>query len=142
LRHELLTAFLDIVGISDEDTWEYSEELVQIATNNGYTRLKLLRAMDILGYTEGKPKTQKTYMELAPIVRQVILKQYGRTKDEIRDMILSDHDSNTTYCGFVRFLEADLKYSSVANTATSGRKFRKIIKAVACKMMMRAEVFV
>jgi hypothetical protein len=129
-----------VVGIDDEDTWAYSEELLNIAATKGYRSIKLLRAMDILGYTDGKPKTWETYRELAPIVRQKVLEEYGRTEEEIREMILNDHDSNMTYRGFIRFLETDLKYSPVAKEAKSGCQFRKVIKKVAMNMMIRAEV--
>ncbi|KAE9968951.1 hypothetical protein EG328_007162 [Venturia inaequalis] len=133
--------FDDIVGISDQDTWEYSEELLKMAANHGYKGIKLLRAMDILGLTAGKPMTRELYMELAPVTRKAILEQYGRTEEEIRKLIIDDFDSNMTYRGFIRFLESDLRYSPVAKDAKSGHKYRKIAKAVAGRMMIRAESF-
>lgn len=139
-KESLILRHVDIVGISDQDTWEYSEELLKMAANHGYKGIKLLRAMDILGLTAGKPMTRELYMELAPVTRKAILEQYGRTEEEIRKLIIDDFDSNMTYRGFIRFLESDLRYSPVAKDAKSGHKYRKIAKAVAGRMMIRAEV--
>ncbi|OJJ82520.1 isocyanide synthase family protein [Aspergillus glaucus CBS 516.65] len=134
--------FDDVVGISDENTWAYGDGLVQMAKSKGYDKsIKLFRVMDILGYTADTPLNKESYLSLAQKCRNEILEKYGRTEEEVREMMRDDPDTLLTYCGFIRFLETDLRHSPVAANATSGQKYRKIVKKVAINMMIRAESF-
>ncbi|OJD28971.1 pyoverdine dityrosine biosynthesis [Diplodia corticola] len=136
--------FDDVVGIPDEDTWNYSEGLMAIVRERGYAdNIKLLRAMDILGFTdpESKPLDRETYLSLTQQTRDELMTRYGRTEEEVREMMRDDNDTLLTYCGFVRFLETDLRHSAVAKEASSGNKYRKMVKARAIQMMLRAESF-
>ncbi|KAF2850861.1 hypothetical protein T440DRAFT_395914 [Plenodomus tracheiphilus IPT5] len=134
--------FDDIVGIPDHETWAYSEYLVQITRDRGYDHnIRLLRVMDILGYTSGQKLDWGLYISLAQRCRDHLMTSYGRTEEEVRAMMREDSDTLLTYCGFIRFLESDLRYSQVATTATSGQKYRKCVKKVAINMMIRAESF-
>lgn len=133
--------FDDVVGIPDKETWDYSEHLVQITRDCGYDQnIRLLRVMDILGYTAGRELDWELYSSLAQGCRDHLMTSYGRTEEEVREMMREDSDTLLTYCGFIRFLESDLRYSQVATTATSGQKYRKCVKKVAINMMIRAEV--
>ncbi|RMZ79883.1 hypothetical protein DV736_g6676, partial [Chaetothyriales sp. CBS 134916] len=134
--------FNDLVGISDDDTWEYSVALMDMAAKKGFTRIKLLRVMDFLGYTEGKsPLTKDEYLSVVDKSRAELDSQFGNPDKDVRQMIQTDEDTLTTYRGFIRFLETDLRYSSVAAHSRSGHQYRRIVKEVAMKMMMRAESF-
>ncbi|KAK2044695.1 pyoverdine/dityrosine biosynthesis protein [Colletotrichum somersetense] len=138
----LLILVIDVVGISDDETWEYGATLMDMAAKKGYTGIKLLRVMDFLGLTkEDKPLTKERYMELVDESRATLEAQFGDPDKDVRAMIDTDNDTLMTYRGFIRFLETDLRNSPVAAHATSGHKYRKIVKEVAMKMMMRAESF-
>lgn len=135
--------FDDVVGIPDEDTWAYGEGLMEIAQKHGLKNVRLLRVMDILGYTEGKVLDKELYLSLSKRCREELLSSYGRTEVEVRQMMKDDPDTLLTYCGFIRFLEADLKFSPVtaSTKAISGSQYRKTVKKVAIQMMIRAESF-
>ncbi|KHN94903.1 Pyoverdine biosynthesis [Metarhizium album ARSEF 1941] len=135
--------FDDVVGIPDEDTWAYGEGLVEMAKNHGLKNIHLMRVMDILGYTDGKNLDKELYLSLAQRCRDELLASYGRTEAEVRQMMKDDPDTLLTYCGFIRFLEADLKFSPItaATKAISGQQYRKTVKKVAIQMMIRAESF-
>ncbi|KAF6804025.1 pyoverdine dityrosine biosynthesis [Colletotrichum sojae] len=134
--------FNDVVGISDDETWEYGAKLMAMAAEKGYKGIKLLRVMDFLGMTDGLgPMTKEQYMEQVEEARRQLESQFGNALEEVRAMIDSDNDTLLTYRGFIRFLEVDLRNSPVAAHATSGHKYRKVVKEVAMKMMMRAESF-
>ncbi|KAL2158727.1 hypothetical protein VTH06DRAFT_4209 [Thermothelomyces fergusii] len=135
--------FDDVVGITDEDTWAYGEGLIQMAREHGLHNIKLRRVMDILGYTKDKTLDKELYLSLAPKCREEIISTYGRTEEEVRQMMKDDPDTLLTYCGFIRFLEADLRYSPVtkASKALSGQAYRRTVKKVAIQMMIRAESF-
>ncbi|RWA08650.1 hypothetical protein EKO27_g6451 [Xylaria grammica] len=135
--------FDDVVGISDEDTWAYGEGLVSMAKEHGLDNIKLMRVMDVLGYTDGKTLDKELYLSLTQKCREELLASYGRTEEEVRQMMKDDPDTLLTYCGFIRFLESDLKFSPIAadSKAMSGHKYRKTVKKVAIQMMIRAESF-
>ncbi|KAK8017819.1 glutamyl-tRNA(Gln) amidotransferase [Apiospora rasikravindrae] len=125
------------VGITDEDTWVYSEALMDIVAAKEFHAIKLVRVPDLQGLTDGT-LDRATYLSLVSTSRLKLLEEYGRTEEEIRNMIRTDQDSLLTYRGFIRFLEKDL--NPVGKVATSGSAFRKIVKKVASHMMLRAEV--
>jgi pyoverdine/dityrosine biosynthesis protein Dit1 len=99
---------IDIVGITDEDTWAYSEALLAIVAEKGFDSIKLARVPDLQGKITGR-MDKETYMSLVANSRSQLLEEYGKTDDEIREQIQSDSDSLLTYRGFIRFLEKDLK---------------------------------
>ncbi|KAI3538148.1 pyoverdine/dityrosine biosynthesis protein [Colletotrichum tamarilloi] len=134
--------FNDVVGISDDETWEYGATLMDMAAQKGYDGIKLLRVMDFLGLTnENEPLTKEKYMELVDESRKTLEAQFGDPDKDVRALMETDNDTLMTYRGFIRFLETDLRNSPVAAHATSGHKYRKVVKEVAMKMMMRAESF-
>ncbi|EOD45897.1 putative pyoverdine dityrosine biosynthesis protein [Neofusicoccum parvum UCRNP2] len=135
--------FDDAVGISDEETWAYGEGLMEIVRSKGYDKhIKMLRIMDIAGLvTSGQILDKSLYFSLVAQCRTNLINTYGRTEEEVREMMRDDPDTLSTYCGFVRFLESDLRHSAVAKAAKSGNAYRKCVKKVAIQMMIRAESF-
>ncbi|PSR80684.1 Pyoverdine/dityrosine biosynthesis protein-domain-containing protein [Coniella lustricola] len=135
--------FDDVVGISDAETWHYGEGLVQMAREHNLSNIRLMRVMDILNMTTDKVLDQELYLSLAGKCRETILSSYGRTEEEVRQMMKDDPDTLTTYRGFITFLEQDLRFSPVtaASKAISGSQYRKTVKKVAIQMMVRAESF-
>ena len=107
---------VDIIGIPDEDTWAYSAALMTMAAGNGFNNIKLLRVMDLLGLMTGQTMTREIYMSLTAASRTMLLNQYGRTEEEVREMMQTDNDTLLTYRGFIRFLETDLKYVCIMTT--------------------------
>lgn len=87
-----------------------------MAAENGFNNIKLLRVMDLLGLMTGRTMTRETYMSLTAASRTMLLNQYGRTEEEVREMMQTDNDTLLTYRGFIRFLETDLKYVCIVTT--------------------------
>lgn len=76
---------------------------------SGFKGIKLLRPMDILNFTDGQTMTKEVYFELVEKTRMVLEDEYGKTEEEVREMIQTDEDTLMTYRGFIRFLETDLR---------------------------------
>ena len=72
----------------------------------------------MMGLVEGEQQTRDLYLSRCDISRKRLLREYGRTEQEIRQMIKSDSDTLLTYCGFIRFLESDLRYDSERKSQT------------------------
>lgn len=79
------------------------------AQKAGFHGIKLRRPMDILKITENRTLTRDVYLGLAAKTRMVLENEYGRTEEEVREMIRTDEDTLLTYRGFIRFLETDLR---------------------------------
>ncbi|KAI2464696.1 Pyoverdine/dityrosine biosynthesis protein-domain-containing protein [Annulohypoxylon bovei var. microspora] len=135
--------FDDVLGITDEHTWAYSEGLINMVHEKGLRNIQILRPMEIMGFTEGKTPDKALYMSLVQKCRDELMAHYGRTEPEVRQMMQDDPDTLLTYLGFVRFLDADLRFSPVTMAAkdTSRRQYKKKVKEVAIMMMIRAESF-
>lgn len=82
---------------------------MELATQKGFTNIKLIRVMDLLALTDGQKMTKDSYLALTPAARKTLEEQYGRTEEEVLNMIQTDADTLLTYRGFIRFLETDLK---------------------------------
>ena len=82
---------------------------MSIARKGGFHSIKLLRPMDFLGITDEQTMTREVYLGLTAKTRLLLEKEYGRTEEEVREMIQTDDDTLMTYRGFVRFLETDLR---------------------------------
>lgn len=133
--------FNDLLGISDDDTWNYSVELMKMAAEKGFHTIKITRVMDVLGLTEGQEMTKELYMSTVAEARKQLEAQFGDAYRDVRKLMKDDEDTMLTYCGFIRFLRTDLRYSTVAAHAKTSGDYRRVTKEVAMGMMMRAESF-
>ena len=97
------------MGIPDDDTWAYNEGLSRILVERGLHNIKLRRVMDLMGLANGRQLTRKLYLSLCDITRRKLLREYGKTEEEIRQTMQDDNDTLLTYRGFIRFLETDLR---------------------------------
>lgn len=104
-----LTSMIDIVGISDSDTWAYSECLMGIVAEKKFTGIKLLRVMDILGLVKNGEMSENLYYSLTKTCRERLLAEYGQSEEDVRRKMKEDEDTLRTYCGFDLFLKTDLK---------------------------------
>lgn len=100
----------DLVGISDEDTYDYSAALMSMALQKGFSNIKLVRVMDLLGMSASTDISKEQYVEMVPACRKELEKQFGDAEKDMRELIQNDPDSLLTYRGFIRFLETDLKW--------------------------------
>lgn len=114
---------------------------MKMAAERDFGSIKLVRVMDVLGLTEGLEVTKDLYMDTLAEARRQLDAQFSDADREIRQMIKDDKDTLRTYCGFIRFLETDLRHSPVAAHVKGGNEYRRVAKKVAMGMMARAEAF-
>ena len=85
--------------------------------------------------------TKELYMSTVTEARKQLEAQFGDAYRDVRKLMKDDEDTMLTYCGFIRFLRTDLRYSTVAAHAKTSGDYRRVTKEVAMGMMMRAESF-
>lgn len=82
--------------------------------------------------------TREKYISTADECRALLEARHGSTLKEIEALIKSDSDTNSTYCGMVKFLQTEL-FGALAGK--SYRERQKLQKNSAKKMMQRSEAF-
>ena len=70
--------WLDLVGISDGEVWEYGHRLRQIAKEKGYACIRFNRIMNLLGIYNGAEISKEEYTQLCDKARSELHRRYGR----------------------------------------------------------------
>lgn len=136
----LTLVFVDILGISDEDCWDYGEALKAIIREKGLTSLRFNRCMSLLGLVYDEDIDRETYHATVEICRRDLEEQFGSSEEALTKLIKNDKDTSLTYCGMVKFLQSEMETSPSLVGKANAAKIR-VYKSVAKKMMQRAEAF-
>jgi pyoverdine/dityrosine biosynthesis protein Dit1 len=128
----------DVVGVTDEDTWNYGEALIKMIVAKGFRGLKFVRINNIVGLVHASETTKENFFATVAESR-LKLNQFAKSNQVIREMIANDGDILMKYRGYIRFLETDLRYSPITAGATSVHQYKKIVRQAAMKLLERAE---
>ena len=84
------------------------------------------------------------YLTHAGCYRRELIARYAPKDFDARGAILNDVDIRMTYVGYIKFLQKDLRHSSLAKDASgqrlSGWKYKAVIKKIALAMIERGKV--
>jgi pyoverdine/dityrosine biosynthesis protein Dit1 len=130
----------DLLGISNEEVYEYGGALRRMAEEKGYDRLKFIRIMNLLGLTDSPNMTKEEYLACVDDSRKMLVDKYLPANFDAREAILTDEDINLTYCGYIIFLSKDMRHSPITAGVTTKRDYRKVVKRVAHDMITRGKV--
>jgi len=131
----------DLLGISNEEVYDYGIGLRQMAEEKGYDRLRFIRIMNLLGLTDSPHMTKQEYLSQVDQSRTELMEKYLPPDFDVRDAILTEVDINLTYCGYMLFLSKDLRHSPVTAGITGKNEYRRKVKQVAEMMMIRGKAF-
>lgn len=133
---ESLTSGLDILGVTDEDVWNYGSELRRLAKEKcqhiSFTRLSRLAPTG-----SEEPPTLPQYLSRASWYREMVIQQLPEDFDI--GVELTKIDSLMTYRGYLKFLLTDLKYKA-SYEGLSKSKVKGMNEEVAKKMIKRGAV--
>ncbi|KAF4537728.1 Pyoverdine biosynthesis [Lasiodiplodia theobromae] len=125
----------DILGIPDEDAWNYGSAIRALARERGYSCIKFSRLMNLLGlYTEPEISKEK-YLELCEPARRQLASTYGDPSFDADAFLKTDEDYMRTYLGYSKFLTKDLAYSPVVASLPSRKKFKALVKVIGKEMI-------
>ncbi|KHN95591.1 Pyoverdine biosynthesis [Metarhizium album ARSEF 1941] len=130
--------FNDIIGVSDEETWEYGQEIRAIAQEKKLDYIVFVYPQVLIGMMSANAMTRERYLSTTDECRSLLESRYGSTLKQIESLIKADSDTNSTYCGMVKFLQTEL-FGTLAGK--SYRERQKLQKNSAKKMMQRSEAF-
>jgi pyoverdine/dityrosine biosynthesis protein Dit1 len=131
---------VDLLSVSDRDTWAYGEDLRSMATKKGFCRLTFSRIKDLVDFPSPDKLNEITYVASATNFRRCLLNQYGDDNIDIEREISTNNDTMATYLGYRRFLVSDLKYIFPLGEARSKTAYKRDVKYLAQQMLIRGYV--
>ncbi|MCJ1472382.1 hypothetical protein MMC13_001029 [Lambiella insularis] len=131
----------DLLGVSDEDVWDYGEALRAMAVTKQFRNIKFVRIGDLLGAHHSDILTKVEYLTHASCYRRELIAKFEDPGFDPHEQILNDRDTCLTYRGYLKFLFHDLKYSPVVEPTWSKAKYKKYVKGVATAMIVRGKIF-
>ncbi|TVY73421.1 Spore wall maturation protein DIT1 [Lachnellula suecica] len=131
----------DLLGIPDEEVYEYGAALRRIPAEKEYVNIDFIRIMNLLGLTDQISMTKEEYLQTVGGVRETLVERFLDPTFIATDAIEEDRDINLTYCGYLKFLAKDLKYSPVTAGVIGKNEYRRAVKRVAQDMIIRGKAF-
>jgi pyoverdine/dityrosine biosynthesis protein Dit1/alpha-ketoglutarate-dependent taurine dioxygenase len=139
---QILTSSLDILGVSDDDVWEYGEALRQMAAERHLGHLKFVRIWDLLEHPgpENGNSAREFYRAHAACLRRELIYRYQTPSLNIDDAIRNEEDTCLTYRGYLKFLAKDLTYHPEVQGVPK-KKAERFLGDVARQMLVRGKSF-
>ncbi|KAF2848073.1 Clavaminate synthase-like protein [Plenodomus tracheiphilus IPT5] len=137
----------DLMGISDEEVWEYSTAVRGMIVEKELKYVDTLRIVDILGTHEekGQDLTREEYLLHAGCYRRELVAMWAPKDFDSREAVRTDKDICMTYKGYIKFLTKDLAHSKLRErmqgTSNPNKRFKKEIEQLAYKMIYRGKAF-
>ncbi|KKY17697.1 putative pyoverdine dityrosine biosynthesis [Phaeomoniella chlamydospora] len=131
----------DLLGISDEEVFNYGAALRRIPGEQGYQNIDFIRIMNLLGLTDQATMTKEEYLETVGSTRDTLVEKFLDPTFIATDAIEEDRDINLTYCGYLKFLAKDLRHSPVTAGIVGKNEYRRVVKRVAQDMITRGKAF-
>ncbi|KAJ4988867.1 taurine catabolism dioxygenase TauD [Stagonosporopsis vannaccii] len=96
----------DLLGVPDQDVWNFGEAVRKITVEHGLHHLSFLRLWDLLG-TPGT-WSKEHYLANASNIRQELQRRYGDPQFEADMANKSSSDMQMTHTKYLEFLKSDL----------------------------------
>lgn len=102
---------LDVVGIPDEEAYDYGIRLREIAQEQKFSSIQFIRLMDLMGLGDGQKISKAGYLALVPTVREKLMSSpYFDPNFNIETELQTNPDSKATFDGFFSRMSEDLKW--------------------------------
>ena len=131
---------IDVLGISDQDCWDYGAELEAIIKEEKLENVRFRPCMSVLGFICDDGLTEKVFLDTAQMCREKLETRFAPTEQHLTELIKSDKDTTLTYCGMVKFMQSEMETSATLIGLGSSAKIR-LYKKTAKMMMRRSEAF-
>ncbi|EKG16375.1 Pyoverdine biosynthesis [Macrophomina phaseolina MS6] len=125
----------DILGIPDEDAWNYGSAIRALAEERGYSCIKFARLMNLLGIYNESRISKEDYLRLCETARRELALRYGDPSFDADAFLKTDEDYMRTYLGYSKFLTKDLIHSPVMAWLPSRKKYKAKVKAIGKEMI-------
>jgi pyoverdine/dityrosine biosynthesis protein Dit1 len=128
----------DILGVPEENVWDYGNRLREIAKER-FPHISFVRLDRLVASEQQEAHTAEDYKQTSSWYREKLVKEH-LPKDFDPQVHLSRNPSALmTYCGYIKFLETDLMYEE-SRQGCSKKKVKKMNQGVARRMIKRGTV--
>ncbi|KAF2278852.1 putative pyoverdine/dityrosine biosynthesis protein [Westerdykella ornata] len=124
----------DLLGVSDEEVWDYGEGVRRIAEERELRHIKFIRLWDLLDHPG--PWTKDFYLTHASCIRREMVYRYRDPEFEADMASKSDDDIRLTHSGYLKGVAKDLAYSPILEGLSPEEKDLKV-QSIAKSMMAR-----
>ncbi|CAI7658505.1 unnamed protein product [Penicillium glandicola] len=102
----------DLVGVSDDEYYDYGIELREIAKDKHFSSIQFTRLMNLLGLGDGENIPKADYLRLVPTCREKLMSStYFDPKFDIDHELKTNPDTKTTYESYFSRISEDLKWA-------------------------------
>ncbi|CAG7931826.1 unnamed protein product [Penicillium olsonii] len=102
----------DLVGVSDEESYEYGIQLRQMAQKKRFSSIHFTRLMNLLGLGDGEKVSKADYLHLMPTCRETLMSSaYFDTKFDIDHELKTNPDTKITFDSYFSRISEDLRWS-------------------------------
>ncbi|OKL58068.1 hypothetical protein UA08_06627 [Talaromyces atroroseus] len=110
----------DVVGIPDEDAYDYGLHLRELAQEKKFSSIQFIRLMDLMGLGDGEKISKADYLTLVPTVREKLMSsEYFDPNFDIETELQTDPDTKATFNGFFSRMSEDLKWGKGFDAAVA-----------------------
>lgn len=131
---------IDLLSVPDRDVWAYGEQLRKLCAEMGFGNIAFARLNDLVQLQIPQELDEIRYISHATDFRRALLSTYGDESFDVDATIKADDDTRLTYCGYIKFLETDLKHVYPVGEGRSKAQFKKGVGYIAKKMLSRGDV--
>jgi pyoverdine/dityrosine biosynthesis protein Dit1 len=113
-----------LVGVSDDEYYEYGIQLRKMAQEKGFSSIKFIRLMDLLGLGDGEKLSKLDVLRIVSTCREKLMSSaYFDPNFDIEHELKTNPDTRTTYDSYCSRISEDLRWAKgldpvVADNAT------------------------
>ncbi|EED22843.1 conserved hypothetical protein [Talaromyces stipitatus ATCC 10500] len=108
----------DLVGIPDDEAYDYGLRLRQLAQEKKFSSIQFLRSIDLMGLGDGEKISRSDYLESITMVREKLMSSdYFDQSFNIETELEANPDTKATFDGFFSRISEDLKWGKGIDVA-------------------------
>jgi hypothetical protein len=103
---------VDLVGVPDDEYYDYGIELRRIAQEKRFSPIQFIRLMNLLGLGDGEKMSKADYLRLVPTCREKLMSPtYFDPRFDIDHELETNPDTKTTYESYFGRISEDLRWA-------------------------------
>ena len=130
----------DLVGVPDEECYDYGVQLRTLAQARGFSSIQFTRLSNLMDLGDGEKISKGDYLRLVPVIRKKLMSsKYLDPKFDMERELQSNPDTKLTYQSYFSRISEDLKWAKGFDTAVASNPalYDAEVSRVTIEMMRR-----
>jgi pyoverdine/dityrosine biosynthesis protein Dit1/alpha-ketoglutarate-dependent taurine dioxygenase len=129
----------DILGIPEENVWRYGNAIREIA-NKKFPHISFVRLDRLISSKTTEAQSIEEYKQSSKFYRERLIEEHLPKDFDVSVYLKTNPSALLTYCGYIKFLETDLKYEETRQ-GYSKKAIKRMNEGVAKRMITRGVAF-